>query len=270
MIKVDQCEQVVSNPEAYTGESISTHLPVPAIGRAFDILNYIAGKKAPCSLREIYTALKLPKTSTFSILTTLHLCGVIVKLQNGSYVPSVRLYTLGTAVRIALEGNRFYLPLLEKLRDQSGRTVFLSLFDDGDLVVWEKVEGFESVYFKAYVGERKRLNTSSAGKAIAAYLAPEDLNYALAKGMDSFTDNSITDANLFKEQLHEIRRCGYALDDEESQLGIYCIGAPVFDNKGRVFGSISMSALKSEKLLEHIDEYIALVQQAAREATMLT
>ena len=239
------------------------HLPVPSVGRAFEILDLIAHNGEPCSLQMIHTRLGLPKTSAHSILTTLQACGVVVKLQNGTYRLGIRLYTLGMAVRVALENNRDISAHLQRLRDKLGHTVFFSLYDDGDLVVWEKVDGLESVYFKAYAGQRKRLNTSSAGKAIAAYLSDEALDYALSKGMENLTEHSITSREQFLEHLQEIREKGYAIDDEEGERGIFCIGAPVFDRNGQVFGAVSISTLKSRVSTERLDGCVAELVRVA-------
>ncbi len=247
----------------------SEHMPVPAVGRTFDILNLLANSGEPLSLREIHTRLALPKTSVFSILNSLQMCGIVTKQPNGTYAPGMRLYTLGMAVRMEMERSRIFLPRLEALRDQTGCTIFLSLLDDGELVVWEKVEGHEAVYFKAYVGERKRLNTSSAGKAIAAYLSDEDLDYALSKGMDALTEKTITDPEALRRDLVQTRERGYAIDDEEGQLGIYCIGVPVFDGQGKVFGAVSISTLKSDLLLERVETYIGQIQRAAKDLSRL-
>lgn len=244
-------------------EPAHAHLPVPAIGRAFEVMDLLAHSDGPCSLRDIHTRLDLPKTSVYSILATLQACGAVVKLRNGTYRPGIRLYTLGMSVRVTLEHSKIFLPRLRQLRDAIGHTVFFSLFDDGDLVVWEKVEGLESVYFKAYVGERKRLNTSSAGKAIAAYLTEEELNYALSKGMDSLTERSITSREEFLRHLRETREKGYAIDDEEGERGIFCIGVPVFNRQGQVFGAVSMSTLKSRIHVGSLNGYINELKRAA-------
>lgn len=248
-----------------TRAAVQHHLPVPAIARAFDILDLLVTSNEPCSLQMIHSTLSLPKTSVYSMLQTLQACGAVVKLHNGTYRPGIRLYTLGMAVRSKLENTKHLLPILEKLRDALGFTVFFSIFDDGDQVVWEKVEGKESVYFKAYSGQRKRLNTSSAGKAIAAYLSEDALEYALSKGMDSLTENSITDREAFLQNIRETRDKGYAIDDEEGERGIFCIGVPVFDSQNRVFGAVSVSTLKSRIDSEKMNFYIEMLKKTARE-----
>jgi len=245
-------------------------LPVPAIGKAFAILEYLSGSSTPHTLQDIYCALKLPRTTVFSLLGSLQACGAVTKLESGGYMPGIRLYCVGMSARISLENNRLIVPRLERLRDEIGHTVFFSLFDDGEQVVWEKVEGFESVYFKAYPGQRKRLNTSSAGKAIAAYLTDAEIQYSLSKGMDHSTEKSITDPALFLRHLEDVRAKGYAVDDEEGEIGIYCIGVPVFSGNGHVFGAVSMSMLKSRVHFSDFDRYIMSLKMAAGDiSTML-
>lgn len=248
-----------------TRAPVQHHLPVPAIARAFEILDLLTSGSEAYSLQTIHTKLSLPKTSVHSMLCTLQACGAVVKLPNGTYRPGIRLYTLGMAVRAKLENTVHLLPILEKLRDVLGFTVFFSIYDDGDQVVWEKVEGRESVYFKAYSGMRKRLNTSSAGKAIAAYLSEDALEHALSKGLDSLTENSITDREAFLDCLKITREKGYAIDDEEGERGIFCIGVPVFDAQNRVFGAVSVSTLKSRIDPDKMEYYLAMLKKVAAE-----
>ena len=246
-----------------SGERQCFDLPVPAIGKAFAILDYLAGSTEPKSLTEIAGSLLIPKTSAFSLLNSLCALGVLRKVEGGLYAPSIRLYTLGVAARISIAHNHELIQCLNQLRDEIGHTVFFSLYDDGELVVWEKVEGFESVLFKAYTGERKRLNTSSAGKAIAAYLSNVELEKAISMGMDIRTENSIVGREAFITHLEQIRACGYAIDDEEGERGIFCIGVPVFDASGKVFGAVSMSALKSRIAPGDIPNYTAALKRTA-------
>ena len=244
-------------------------LPVPALGKAFAILDYLTGAGEPKSLKQIVAALSLPKTSAFSLLGSLCSLGALRKVEGGLYAPGIRLYTLGVAARMSLSHNHALAQCLHALRDEIGYTVFFSLFDDGELMVWEKVEGFESVLFKAYVGQRKRLNTSSAGKAIAAHLPPLELDKVISMGMDARTEKSITDRHEFIAHLQQIRAQGYAIDDEEGERGIFCIGVPVFDAAGKVFGAVSMSALKSHLERDKNPYYIAVLQRTAAQITQV-
>lgn len=164
-----------------------------------------------------------------------------------------------------LENGRTLLPRLKALRDETGHTVFFSLYENGEQVVWEKVDGPGSVLFKAFRGERKRLNISSAGKAIAAFLPPQELKLALQKGLQQATPNSIVSEEDFIQHLAEIRSQGYAIDDEEGEPGVYCIGVPVFTKDRMIYGAVSMSTLKSSLLQKGINQYISAVRSAAED-----
>lgn len=235
---------------------------VPAVSRAFAVLEYLAHSRAPRSLKDIYTELKLPKTSVFSLMNTLVALGVARRTDSNAYIPGIRLYSLGVGARLALEENRFSLKRLEALRDEVGLTVYMTVFDNGEYIVWEKVEGSDPVWFKAYPGERRKLNTSSAGKAIAAYLSPPELELALSLGLDKGTEKTITTNEEFIEHLRTVRENGYAVDDEEWEKGIFCLGVPVF-SAGRVYGSISLSTLKSRIQFADIPRYIAALKRAS-------
>ncbi|NLB39543.1 MAG: IclR family transcriptional regulator [Clostridiales bacterium] len=241
----------------------------PAIGKAFRILEYLAHAPGGRNLKDIHETLGMPKTSTHSILRALAACAVVKRTPDGLYHPGIKLYTLGVSARGVLETSRPLLPRLQELRDELQQTVFFSLFDNGEQVVWEKADGPGGVLFKAFRGERKRMNTSSAGKAIAAHLPENELNAVLARGMAKATPKSIATPEAFLDHLETVRERGYAVDDEEGEPGVFCIGVPVFARDHLVYGAVSVSTLKSTLRAGDAETYVQALQCAARDLSEL-
>ncbi|WP_169089269.1 IclR family transcriptional regulator [Paenibacillus sp. PL91] len=141
------------------------------------------------------------------------------------------------------------------MRDETHFTVHLCTYDNGESICLEKIEGFGSVRFLSYVGERKPLNVSACGKAIAAFLPEHELQKLFAKGLVSLTDNSISSESAFREHLKQIREYGYSIDDEEGELGVRCVGTPIFRDNQQIFGAISISTLKGNLPMQKVAEY---------------
>lgn len=236
----------MTNNEAYL---------VPAVEKSLLILEHVTNAQDGCSLREIYTDLGIAKTSAFSILNTLIYGGLIRKDLKGRYIPTLKLTAMGLKARETTNEVQFVRPLLEKLRDSTGFTVFYCIYDNGEQIVLHKLDGFSSIIFDSYIGQRKRMNTSANGKAMAAFLPRQELELVLSKGLDKLTSKSICDESAFLSHLEEIRRQGYSVDDGEGELGIRCIGAPVFMYGGRLYGAVSISTLNDNLPFSEIPAY---------------
>ena len=238
---------------------------VPAVDKAMQILEYITYSPKACSLREVYTNLDIAKTTAYSILNTLIHNGFVRKDKSGQYITTLKMTVLGLKSREFNNGVQFVRPLLEKLRDNTGFTVFFCIYDNGEQIVLDKLDGFSSMVFASYIGQRKRMNTSGGGKAMAAFLPEQELELVINKGLDKLTPNSIYEVDAFLSHLEEVRHRGYAIDDGEGELGIRCIGAPVFTYDGVLYGTVSISTLEANLPLSDIPtraEYLLEITSA--------
>lgn len=238
---------------------------VPAVEKAMLILEYLTESERGYNLREIHTALNIAKTTTFSTLMTLTQSGYVRKTSDGLFIPTLKLTMLGAKAREFAYDGHFLRTQLESLRDQTGFTVFFCAYDKGEQVVLEKVNGNEGVVFRAVEGERKHINTSSSGKAMAAYLSPQELQSVIDKGLRKLTVNSISDEDSFLTHLNDVRRQGYSVDDNEGEIGVRCIGAPVFTYGNTVYGAVSLTTLSENLPPDQIHKYAPMVQGVANE-----
>jgi IclR family acetate operon transcriptional repressor len=217
---------------------------VPALEKMIVILDYLA-KHGGISLSDVSCELKMPKTSVFSILQTLESHNYIRKDKKGAFHLGLMLYSLGMSALQNLNTKETLTPYLEQLKNDTHFTVHLGAYNRGETICIEKIEGPGTIRFLSYVGERKLMNTSSIGKAIAAYLPENELRIVISKGFNKLTPYSITDERTFREHLAQIRRKGFSVDDEEGEIGVRCLGAPIFMEDGLLFGAISLSTLKT-------------------------
>jgi len=241
----------------------STVYRVPSVEKAIVILEFLTNAENACSLRDIFEKLGIAKTTVYSILSTLVHCGLVLKTPEGLYMPTLKLTAMGIKAREFTERAFLLRPLLEQLRDKVGFTVFFSVYENGEQIVQDKVDGFSSVTFNAYTGLRKNLNTSGGGKAMAAYLSPSELKKVLDKGLVKLTDNSIYEEKAFLAHLEYIRQIGYAIDDNEGEIGVRCVGAPVFMFGGQLYGAVSISALSDQLPLDEMPKHAELLLDVA-------
>jgi DNA-binding IclR family transcriptional regulator len=192
-------------------------------------------------ITEISKLLNLHKSTTFGIVSTLSANGILEKNENtGKYKLGLELYRLGTKVNLSLRG--ITLPYLERLVEMYEETANLVVLQDLSVVYLEKVESSHSMRISTSVGGRKPLYCTAVGKAILAFLPPDELERKLDKmKLVKFTDNTITSKEDLKKALNEIRKRGYAEDNEEMEIGLHCIAAPILNQYSYPIGAISVS-----------------------------
>jgi IclR family transcriptional regulator, acetate operon repressor len=149
---------------------------------------------------------------------------------------------LGMAALASLEVTRVAPPHLRSLADRTQETVNLAVLDGDDIVYIHKEEGTLAVKMSAQLGSRRPLHCTALGKAYLAALPPQELDVRLA-GLEltRFTAATITDPGALGAELDRIRRRGWAIDDEEVEEGVYCLGAAVRDHRRLAVAAISVA-----------------------------
>ena len=94
----------------------------------------------------------------------------------------------------------------------------------------------------SWIGRRMDVHCTGVGKALIAFLPEEELDYLIREhGLLRHNEKTNTSSRRLREELAKVRRLGYAFDDEEDEIGLRCIGAPVFEQAGKVVASVSVA-----------------------------
>jgi IclR family acetate operon transcriptional repressor len=161
------------------------------------------------------------------------------------------------------------LPYLRKLRDQTRETANLAVVDDGAMVVLTRVESREIMRSVTKVGGRVPMVASGLGKALLATYTEQDVFAIIRRdGMPRLTSKSIVRAGELCKSLHDIRRQGYSVDDEEALIGLRCVSAVVYDDCSEPLAAISVSGKASRVPNDRLPILGRLVQEVAAEMTM--
>jgi len=209
--------------------------------RTIDILELLANNKE-LTLTEVADALQIPITSTADIIKGL-IDRQMVEIANRR----VKTYKIG--VKSFLIGNTYLAntnvvdiaaPFMKNLSQQTKNTVFLAKLVDSNLVYLHKTEPKGTLVSTCQIGSKAGFTVSSLGKVILAH--NERLQEKVfASPLPKLTEYSISDPAELKAQLAEILIQGYAHDKFENDERIACVGFPIFDHKGKVEHSISIS-----------------------------
>lgn len=196
-------------------------------------------------LAEIARRAGLSKSSTHRLLQTLIQTGFVTQSEPSShYRLGLKLLRLASSYVAASGLDHLVMPLLQELAGRTQETVHMALLD-GDVAVYvAKIDSPNAIRMYSRVGRPVPYYCTGLGKAILAYLSAARAAEILAgEQLHQHTPNTLTDPAAWRPHLALIRSRGYALDEEEHELGIRCIAAPLFGRHQRVAGAVSITAL---------------------------
>jgi DNA-binding IclR family transcriptional regulator len=243
---------------------------VPALDKALAIIEMLASQDEPLGVSEICKLVDLPKTSVFFILNTLDQNQYVSKTEDGKYKLGTKFINLGLTLLSKIDIRQFAAPLMKKLMHETGFTVHLAILDKYEAIYVEKMESQSFVKFSTFVGQRQSLHASGVGKALASQLSEENVDLVIQHvGLPAKTENTITTAKDFKAALEVVRVQGYAVEDEEGEYGVRCIGACIFGHNGKMEAAISITALRSELPVQDIPGVALKIKQTARQISEL-
>ncbi|MFJ5708525.1 IclR family transcriptional regulator [Streptomyces sp. NPDC093105] len=217
---------------------------VPAVTRAFDILELFLQGDGTLSAPEITRRLQLPRTTTHELVSTLAARNYLVPVpeQPGRYRLGVRTYQLGSRyaeqLDLAAEGRE----VAREIADTCGETVHVALLEDADVIYVAKVDSTHAVRMVSAAGRRLPAHCTAVGKMLLAMLPADELDELLdGRELTAMTPQSITDPDVLRAALAEIAILGVAVEQRESNPDVSCVAAPVRDRSGRVVAALSVS-----------------------------
>lgn len=238
---------------------------VPALIRGATILNILAHRDSG-TLSDLAREAKVAKTTALQILDTMVQIGWVERAAMGHYRLGVGLYLLGMAASQHRSLREVATPVMQQLVAATGLTAHLAVYQDGAGMVVEKIEGPGFIKFGTHIGQRIPLHHTAMGRVLAAHLEESELDRALhERGMIRNTARTITDPAQFKALLPQVRLLGYALEDEEDEPGVRCVGAPVRDLSGQVVAALSVTAVVPDLPYERIPEIAKQVTRSAEQ-----
>jgi IclR family transcriptional regulator, KDG regulon repressor len=216
---------------------------VKSVSRALDIILLISMKKSGLGVTEIARQIDINKSSVYRILSTLVQYGFIEQdKETGRYKLGYKFLEVSSRLLESIDLREEARPFLTELEKETNEVIHLVVYDQGEVVYIEKLDGNEALRMHSKVGKRAPMHCTSVGKAILAYLPANIVAGILErKGMPVHTDRTIINHDEFLKELTQVREKGYALDDEENEFGIRCLGVPIFDHLGQVAAAISIS-----------------------------
>jgi DNA-binding IclR family transcriptional regulator len=248
----------------------SSESPSVAVERALAILEAVALESEGLSNAEISRKLQIPKSSASYILRTLEKQGYLNRNpETGKYRVGLKVLSLSRGALTGIDVREVALPIMRHLMEKTNLTCHLAILDGPDAVYIEKVEPQGFIKMDTWVGRRMRVHATSVGKALAAHIPQERLEKILAeRGMEKRTAKTITTVPRLLKDLEKVRHQGYAVDDEENNIGARCLGAPIFSQDGAIEASIGLSGTINQVNAQTMPRIVEALKDAARHISM--
>ena len=247
---------------------------VQSVDRALVALDFLGDARAEgVTLSEVSRRLGTSKSTALSMLRTLAERGFVAVRDDGDgprYRLGLALARLGDRVLAQTGLLDVALPVLRALTEQTQRTSRVAVLDDGFVVAIGHVPGPGFIQVQSHLGRRELPHCSALGKAILSQLPEDDVRAIIRRsGLPARTPRTIVDFDDLLVELQATRGRGYAVDDEEDSVGVFCVGAPVFDHRESCAGAISVTGIRLSSTADALSEVASAVRAWADELSRL-
>lgn len=214
---------------------------VQSVDRAVSVLEILA-RQGEARVTEIADELAVHKSTVFRLLGVLENRGLVAQTQDrGKYCLGAGVLRLAGAAAVRLDISQEAVPVCRELADELGETVNIAVLDDDAAVNITQARGTASVTAQNWLGRRTALHATASGKVLLAHLPPALREGVLARPLRPFTEHTITEAPVLRDELDAVVERGYGATLEELELGLVAVAAPVRSHDGVVIGAISVS-----------------------------
>ena len=240
---------------------------VQSVARAMSIVFAVAESGAGLNVSEIRSRTGLPLQATYHLLHTLQSLGLLRRARDNRFVLGLRVGDLIDGFNRQFSCPEELRTLVRKIAEKSGETSYASGWLDGDLITLAVEAGTNPI--QAWGGASRRrggdIHARASGKLLLAVASEEDRERFLqTKKLSPLTAYTITDVEIFRQELRKIQSDGFAVDREEYAEGLCCVAAPV--RVGGAFYAICVSA-PSTRFDKHFPTLLGLLQSLCRSVT---
>lgn len=243
---------------------------VQSVDRALSILEVLSEYNQGLGVTEISDKIGLHKSTVHRLLGTLIYKGYVTQdAESNKYKITLKLFELGNKKVEDMDILTASKPYTKELMEKVNEVVHFVIREGNNIVYIDKVEVDNTIRMASTIGRRSPLYCTAVGKAILAQLSDKEVEKIWnSSKIEKLTEFTITDLEEMRRELEKVRRKGYAIDNEENELGVRCAGAPIFNRFGKVEGAISISGptirvteCKVKEFAKEVVKYAGLISK---------
>ncbi|WP_040803938.1 IclR family transcriptional regulator [Nocardia concava] len=236
-------------------------IPVQSVDRALTALEIVA-KLGSAGITEIAAELGVHKSTVSRLMAVLEARGYVEQLsERGKYRLGFTVVRLAGSTSAHMDLPRQSQDICDELAARVGETTNIAILDNDRIINVAEAVGSAGIALRTWVGQSCPVHATSSGKVLLAELPDADLRSRLRKRLESFAPNTITDLAVLRAQLRTIREQGWASCEEELEIGLNAVSAPIRDSDGRIIAALSVSGptyrLPAERFSEVAQEAVA-------------
>jgi DNA-binding IclR family transcriptional regulator len=218
---------------------------VAVLAKATAILELLAGEGelTPGQLSELVGE---PRSTVYRLISTLQKLDYVEPgSRRGTYRLTLKLFDLGNAAVSRFDERTAALPVMQRLHEETGETIFLCVRRGADAVCIERIDGARVMLLELRLGGSLPLHLGAAPRCLLAF-EPEETwdEYLMSVHLSARTPNTPITRDAVVAELRATRQRGYAISDQDVTIGVVSIGAPIFDHSGGVCASLSIGGLR--------------------------
>ncbi|HVY57744.1 MAG TPA: IclR family transcriptional regulator [Xanthobacteraceae bacterium] len=253
--------------EKHTGEDeheAGVHR-LSSVATAFHLLKAFSEEEVEIGISALAKRLGVAKSTVHRLAVTLVSEGMLERNpETGRYRLGIALFRLGALVRQRMDVSNEARPYLFDLREKTNESVHLAVLDGTEIMYVYNMESTHAIRMRSDIGVRKPAYCTAEGQAILAFRPPEVIEQILRKGLPARTPQTITDPAELRKALDLVRQRGCAVEDEESEIGMRCIAAPVRNDAGEVVAAVGVAGPVSRLSKKALTSFIPhLIETAA-------
>lgn len=235
-----------------------------SVEKAVNILNLFKGHEN-LTLNDISKLMEIPKTTAFSLIATLENMDMLTfDYITGKYSLGINILELSNSMKSNLNIREEATKELRKLSEKYQKNTHITMLSGRNIIYVESIVPTGIMTAATVIGAKAPANCTSSGKAFLAHLSKDELNEVINKPLEGLTPNSILEATALQEELDMIRSKGYAIDNEESILGVKGVGTVVMNHLNKPILGISIAGLSSYISSDDIEIYSQELKQTAK------
>jgi DNA-binding IclR family transcriptional regulator len=213
-----------------------------SVTSALLVMKAFSAEEAEIGISSLAKRLGLAKSTVHRLAVTLAAEGFLEQNpENGRYRLGLSLFTLGALARRRMDVSNVSRPLLGALRDKYQEAATLAILSRTSIMYLHNLESGRAIGIRAYIGDLKPAACTAEGRVLLAYSPPAVVAEVIAEGLVDRTPKTIVEVDAFKRALEEVRASGFAIDDEESEVGLRCVASPVRDISGKVIAAVGLA-----------------------------
>ncbi|MBD7911308.1 MULTISPECIES: IclR family transcriptional regulator [Clostridium] len=248
---------------------------VQSVERALDILDCLAENPKGCGIGELSKNLGLSKSTIHRLLTTLKYKEYVSQnIYNDKYELGIKVLNLSSSLINSMDLINIARPYIFEFVNKVDEVIHLCIPDESylNIVYVDKISPentARNITMSSSIGKKAPIYCTASGKLLLSQYSDTEIK-DLLKDVDfiKYTENTITDINVFLDEIHQIRKNLYAFDNVEYDTGVICIAVPIFDRTNKIIAATSLSSVtlfnNMNDLLKYKDEFMDMAKKISK------